>query len=87
MLAAVFYRDVKTKKMANFETLEVGKMALIQQTKDGRILQVGLTENQSALLQNFLAILSKESPLVQMGNNLDLILKSSACKRCRSNGR
>lgn len=71
--------------MANFETLEVGKMALIQQTKDGRILQVGLTESQSALLQNFLAILSKESPLVQMGNNWDLILKSSACKRCRSN--
>jgi len=70
--------------MAKFETLEPGSIALIQQTKEGRILQVGLTKSQSVLLQNFLAILSKESPLVQMGEDCDLILKSSACKRCRS---
>ena len=70
--------------MAKFETLEPGSIALIQQTTEGRILQVGLTQSQSVLLQNFLAILSKESPLVQMGEDWDLILKSSACKRCRS---
>ena len=72
--------------MSNFEMLEAGKIALIQQTKEGRILQVALTSNQSELLQNFLAILSKESPLVQMGEDWDLVLKSSVCKRCRKNG-
>jgi len=72
--------------MAKFETLEPGQIALIQQTKEGRILQIGLTAAQSEMLQNFLAILSKESPLVQMGKDWDLLLKSSTCKRCRSNG-
>lgn len=61
--------------MTKFETLEPGQIALIQQTKEGRILQIGLTTAQSKMLQNFLAILSKESPLVQMGEDWDLILK------------
>jgi len=87
MLAAVFYRYAKQKSMANFEMLEPGQIALIQQTKEGRILQIGLTAAQSELLQSFLGILSKESPLVQMGEDWDLILKKSVCKKCRSNGR
>ena len=48
--------------MSKFEMLEAGKIALIQQTKEGRILQVAMTSNQRELLQNFLAI---------MGNNLN----------------
>ena len=47
--------------MATFETVDVGTIALIQQTEDGRILQIGLTVAQSNMLQFFLAKLSQES--------------------------
>ena len=60
-----------------FKTLEPGKLALIQQGKDGRILQIGLTESQSDMLQSFMSILSQNQPLVQMGEDWDLVLKSS----------
>lgn len=63
--------------MATFETVEVGTIALIQQTEDGRILQIGLTPNQSEMLQSFLAVISKESKLLQMPEEYDLVLKSS----------
>jgi len=66
--------------MKNFKTLEPGKIALIQQTDDGRILQIGLTESQSGMLQGFLSILSQTQPLVQMGEDWDLVLKSSIKK-------
>ena len=68
--------------MANFKTVEVGAMALIQQEKDGRILQIGLTIEQSKLLQIFLSTLSRESKLIQMPEDYDLVLKSSLCKNC-----
>jgi len=72
-------------KKVKFENVEVGTIALIQQTETGRILQIGLTEEQSRMLQFFLASMStKESPLVQMGEDHDLVLKSSICKRCQS---
>lgn len=63
--------------MATFETLEVGNIALIQQTEEGRILQIGLTVAQSNMLQFFLAKLSEESKLIQMPEEYDLVLKSS----------
>lgn len=63
--------------MAKFETVEPGTIALIQQTADGRILQIGLTTEQSNQLQIYLAIISKNNPLVQMGEEHDLVLKSS----------
>lgn len=66
--------------MANFKTVEIGKIALIQQTEEGRIRQIGLTVHQSEMLQSFLAILSQESKLVQMGEEWDLVLKSSLKK-------
>lgn len=62
--------------MAKFKTVEVGKIALIQQTEEGRIRQIGLTTHQSEMLQSFLAILSQENKLVQMGEEYDLVLKS-----------
>jgi hypothetical protein len=62
--------------MSKFETLDVGKVALIQQTEDGRIVQIGLTKSQSELLQVFLASISKESPLIQMPKEYDLKLKT-----------
>ena len=66
-----------TTTKITFETVEVGTVALIQQTEDGRILQIGLTTNQSEMLQSFLAVISKESKLIQMPEEYDLVLKSS----------
>jgi hypothetical protein len=66
--------------MAKFEILDPGKIALIQQTKEGRIMQIGLTSDQSGMLHSFLAILSKESPLVQMGEDWDLVLRKGCVK-------
>ena len=69
---------------AKFENVEVGTIALIQQTETGRILQIGLTEEKSRMLQFFLASISQESPLVQMSEEHDLVLKRNVCKRCQS---
>ena len=69
--------------MSKFTELEVGEIALIQQQENGRILQIGLTVEQSKLLQIFLATLSHENKLIQMPEDYDLVLKSSLCKKCR----
>ena len=61
--------------MAKFERTKIGNLALVQETKDGRIRQIGLTENQSEQLQQFMAIISQGQPLVQMGEEYDLIIK------------
>jgi hypothetical protein len=61
--------------MATFKTVEKGKIVLIQQTDNGRIVQIGLTQAQSDILQAFLASLSKESPFVLMPSEFDLVLK------------
>jgi hypothetical protein len=66
--------------MAEFQTVAFGTVALIQQTEEGRILQIGLSVDQSRLLQLFLATLSQESKLVQMPEKYDLVLKSSLKK-------
>lgn len=62
--------------MGKFERLEIGKVGLVQETEDGRIIQIGLTPSQSEMLQIFLATLSKESPLVQMSEDYELVLKN-----------
>ena len=71
------------EKTEKFTELEVGAIALIQR-KGGRILQIGLTVEQSKLLQIFLATLSQESKLIQMPEDYDLVLKSLVCKKCRN---
>ena len=72
--------------MAQFQSVEPNTIALIQQTEDGRIRQIGITQAQSNMLQFFLAKLSEESKLIQMPEEYDLVLKSSICKRCQKNG-
>lgn len=62
--------------MPQFERLEIGKLSLVQETEDGRIIQIGLTEGQSEMLQTMVAVISQGSPLVQMSEDYDLILKS-----------
>lgn len=62
--------------MSQFEKLNIGAVGLVQETKDGRIRQIGLTEEQSKILQLLVASISKGSPLVQMSEEYDLVLKS-----------
>jgi hypothetical protein len=61
--------------MPKFERTKIGNLALVQETEDGRIRQIGLTEEQSKQLQFYCAIISKGQPLVQMGEDYDLVLK------------
>lgn len=70
--------------MAKFERAEIGSICLVQETEDGRIRQIGLTQEQNKVLQIFLASLSKSTPLVKMGEEFDLVLKSSLCKKCKT---
>ena len=70
--------------MAKFENVEAGTIALIQQQENGRIVQIGITQAQSNMLQFFLAKLSEESKLIQMPEEYDLILKSQVCKKCKA---
>lgn len=63
--------------MATFKNAEVGTIGLIRQLEDGRIVQIGLTQEQSTMLQMFLSGISKESKLIQMPQDYDLVLKST----------
>ena len=66
--------------MAQFERLEIGQVSLVQETEDGRIRQIGLTPEQSKTLQFYVALISQNAPLIQMGDEYDLILKSERNK-------
>lgn len=61
--------------MSKFERLKIGAIGLVQETEYGRIRQIALTTDQSEMLQSMLAVISKGSPLVQMGEEYDLVLK------------
>lgn len=69
--------------MASFLELEVGKIGLIQQDDEGNIIQIGLSKEQSEILQLFLASLSKESKLIKMPEIYNLVFKSSLCIKCK----
>ena len=62
--------------MAQFERLEIGAVGLVQETEDGRIRQIGLTEEQSRMLQILVASISNGDPLILMGEEYDLKLKN-----------
>jgi hypothetical protein len=62
--------------MANIERLELGKIGLVRVTSDGRIVQLGLTVEQSEMLQFFLATISQDNPLVVMGEDYELVFKN-----------
>ena len=61
--------------MAEFKNLETDKIGLIQQSESGEITQIGLTEEQSQMLQYFVASISQDSPLVRMPSEYNLQLK------------
>jgi hypothetical protein len=70
--------------MAKFETVKAGEIALIQVQEDGSISQIGLTKQQSQMLNFFMATLSKEQSLLKMPSDYDLVLKSSICDKCKT---
>ena len=70
--------------MTKFKNIEVGKIALIQLQENDRVVQIGLTQEQSIMLQFYLATISKENKLIQMPEEYDLILKSQVCKKCKA---
>lgn len=61
--------------MAELLNAEIGTIGLIQQQENGDICQIGLTSEQSKMLQIFLASLSKESPLLKLGKEYNLTIK------------
>lgn len=67
--------------MPVFQQLKPGDVGLVRQLEDGRIVQIGLTVSQFDILQAFLCVLSKESPLIQMGEDHDFVLKSTIKKK------
>lgn len=60
------------------DNMKPGQIGLHQLTNDGKIIQIGLTKDQHTMLETFLGIISKETPLVQMGEDYELILKKDA---------
>jgi len=70
--------------MANFNLAEPGTICLIKQSPEGRIMQIAMTEDQSKMLQVLVASISQQQPLVQMGEDWDLVLKSSLCEKCQT---
>lgn len=60
--------------------IPVGQIGLVQLSEDNVIRQIGLTEQQRRTLEIFLASLSKEKPLVLMGEEYDLVLKKDVIK-------
>lgn len=61
--------------MEKFIEVKKGDIALIQQQENGDICQIGLTKEQSKMLQIFLASLSKESKLILLPKQFNLYLK------------
>jgi hypothetical protein len=56
--------------------LKAREIGLIQLQEDGSICQIGLTVEQSKLLQIFLSKLSEQSKLVKMPAKYNLIFKT-----------
>ena len=46
-------------------------------TENGRIIQLGMAKEMHAIITQFIAVYSKENPLVKMGEEYDLVLKST----------
>ncbi len=62
--------------MPKVERVEIGRLSLVRETEDGRIQQIGLTEEQSKMLQLYVAVISEGNPLLAMNEKYDLKLKN-----------
>ena len=57
----------------NIEKAKVGSVGLIQETEDGRIIQLGMTEEQSTMINVLVAKISEASPLQNLGKDYEMI--------------
>jgi hypothetical protein len=80
------FASMKNKINMGIKLTEVteNEIALVRQLSDGRIVQIALSVEQSKMLQNFLSAISQSSPLILMGEEYDMILKSAVCKKCKT---
>jgi len=62
--------------MADLKFLEEGEIGLVMIT-NGRVAQIGVTPEQSTQIKFILSAVSKGNPLVIMGEEHDLVLKST----------
>lgn len=59
---------------------DIEHIGLIKRLPDGRIVQIGMTQEQQIMLKLSLAAISIEKPMVQMPEQYDLVLKSEVSK-------
>ena len=55
---------------------DIEHIGLIKRLPDGRIIQIGMTQEQQTMLRLSLAAISKDKPMVQMPEQYDLVLVS-----------
>lgn len=55
---------------------DIEHIGLIKRMPDGRIVQIGMTQEQQTMLRLSLAAISKDKPMVQMPEQYDLVLVS-----------
>lgn len=55
---------------------DIEHIGLIKRMPDGRIVQIGMTQEQQKVLRLSLAAISKDKPMVQMPEQYDLVLVS-----------
>lgn len=55
---------------------DIEHIGLIKRTHDGRIVQIGMTQEHQMMLQMFLGSISQDQPLAILPSEYDLVLKS-----------
>ncbi len=59
---------------------DIEHIGLIKRMPDGRIVQIGMTQEQQVMLKLSLAAISQDSPMVKMPSEYDLVLRSEVSK-------
>ena len=59
---------------------DIEHIGLIKRMPDGRIVQIGMTQEQQMMLRLSLGAISQDKPMVQMPEQYDLVLKSEVAK-------
>lgn len=55
---------------------DIEHIGLIKRTHDGRIVQIGMTQEQQVMLKVSLAAITQDAPMVRMPEQYDLVLIS-----------
>lgn len=55
---------------------DIEHIGLIKRLPDGRIIQLGMTQDQQTMLQMLLGSITQDQPMVILPSEYDLVLKS-----------